>query len=277
MQNKSFSKLRSAAAATGFVFLSYAIVNAESITKTFEIGAGTAYSTSNKRTFPVPGCQPIGVTVYYQRAGDSGTENDWPIVIEVRSPGPSIDIDGPLVASKNDSATRTQKTAGFTPGSSETGCSIPWIVRVRSANGPAPVAITGQIVVAYNSGDYDVAVESAGSINLNSGNSVTVNIGGTGGLPEGSIVIRGEWYHDLGVMPIRMKFELINPSGTVVATDYGYSKNEINPCSSDNKMRLTYTIKNCKKGQWKLRIKNVSDGHNAIRVRPLAVKNASCT
>lgn len=254
-----------------------AFASGESITKTFEIGPGTAYSTSNKRTFPVPGCQGIGVTVHYQRLGETGAANDVPIVIEVRSPGPNADTDGPIVASKTDTATRTQKTAGFTPGTSETGCSVPWVVRVRSQNGPAPVAVTGDIVVAYNSGDYDVSVQDAGNINLDSGNTVTVNVGGSGGLPQGSIVIRGEWFHNLGVMPIRMRFELINPNGSVVATDYGYSKNEINPCCSGNKMRLTYTITNCIKGQWKLRIKNVSDGHDAIKVRPLAVKNASCT
>jgi hypothetical protein len=263
--------------AVAAMLCSFAIAaNAESITKTFEIGPGTANTTSNYRTFSIPGCEGIGVTVHFQRLGEAGSANDVPIVIEVRSPGSNADTDGPIVSSKTDTATRIQKTAGFTPGSSETGCDIPWRVRVRSQNGPAPVAVTGDIVVAYNGGDYDVAVEDAGNINLNSANTVTVKVGGTGGLPQGTIVIRGEWFHNLGVMPIRMKFELINPNGTVVATEYGYSKNEINPCCSANKMRLAYTIRNCIKGQWKLRIKNVSDGHDAIRVRPLAVKNASC-
>lgn len=251
-------------------------VFAETSTKTFEIGPGTAYATSNFRNFYVPGCQPIGVTVKYKRSGETGSSNDIPIVIEVRHPGANADTEGPIVASKNDTATRSEKTAGFTPSRSDANCSNPWKIRVRSASGTPAFAVTGTITIAYNSGNYAVTVDNAGFINLNSGNTVTVNLGDSNGLPQGLITVTGEWFHNLGVMPIRMKIEILDPNGNVVATDTGYSGLEVNPCCSGNKLRIEYRITNCKKGQWKLRIKNVSEGHDAIRVKPVVMKNANC-
>jgi hypothetical protein len=250
---------------------------AESTTKAFEIGPGTAFGTSNKRNFYVPGCHPIGVTVKYQRAGDVGTTNDVPIVIEVRHPGSTAESEGPVVASKNDNASRSEKTATFQPPQSEKSCSNPWAIRVRSASGTPAYAVTGTITVAYNSGNYAVAVENAGSVNLDSGNTVTLNLGDSNGIPQGMITITGDWYHNLGVLPIRMRFELIAPNGTVVASDSGYSRNEINPCCSGNKLKVEYRVTACIKGQWKLRVKNISDGHDAIRLKPIAMKNAHCT
>jgi len=82
-------------------------VFAETSTKTFEIGPGTAYATSNFRNFYVPGCEPIGVTVKYKRSGETGSSNDIPIVIEVRHPGANADTGEPIVAPKNDPATRS--------------------------------------------------------------------------------------------------------------------------------------------------------------------------
>jgi hypothetical protein len=52
---------------------------------TFEFGAGTANSFSNKRTFAVPchtGVESVSVT--YIRKGDAGAANHVPIVFELR-------------------------------------------------------------------------------------------------------------------------------------------------------------------------------------------------
>ncbi len=232
---------------------------AASITKTFEFGAGTANSVSNKRTFNVPCGVAVSAAVEHYRLGDVGASFDVPILIELKKPGATADVEGAVADTQDATARRTKQTATVTGTISNLGCSLPWIVRVKPASGQSSVAVKGTIVVTYSSTVANISVEG-GLISLNKGNTVTKNIGGSGGLEQGIVVVTGSWLHAIGPvpgpLPVRLKFELINPSGQVVATDSGYSSAEINPCCSGNKMKITFQVTTCVSGQWKIRITN---------------------
>jgi hypothetical protein len=249
---------------------------AGSTTKTFEFGAGTANPVSNKRSFSVPCGLDVQAAVKVSRKGDVGTANDVDIVIELRSPGENADTEGPVATTKQAKATRTAQTINLGANDSALGCSLPWIVRVRPESGSSNVAIYGEITVTFNDNPKSLSVQDAGSINLNSANTVTVNVGGAGGLTQGVVTIKGEWYHNLGILPIKMKIDLLDPEGNRVAGDTGFSNLEVNPLFSNQKLKITYVIPECKRGQWKLRIKNISDGNDAIRVKPIATLKPDC-
>ena len=232
---------------------------AESITKTFEFGAGTANSNSNKRTFSVPCGLGVSAAVEHYRLGDVGAANDVPIIIELKKPGATADEEGAVADTQNATAKRAKQTATVTGTESNRGCSLPWIVRVKPASGQSSVAIKGSIVLTYSSAVNNISVEG-GLISLNKGNTVTKNIGGSGGLDQGTVVVTANWLHAIGPvpgpLPVRLKFELINPNGQVVDSDTGYSNGEINPCCSGNKMKITFRVATCVSGQWKIRITN---------------------
>ena len=105
----------------------------------------------------------------------------------------------------------------------------------------------------------------------------TLDLGDSQGLTSGSMVIEGEWASVAGIFPIKMKFELINPDGVVVASGTGYSKNEINPCCL-TKLNFRFNIRVCSPGQWKLRIKNLEDGlkKDAVFLRPKIALTPDC-
>lgn len=249
---------------------------AGSVTKTFEFGAGTANSVSNKRTFFVPCGLDVQAAVKVSRKGDAGAANDVDIIIELRSPGADADTEGPIATTKQGRATRTAQTFNLAANDSARGCSLPWIVRVKPESGSSDVAIYGEITVTFNDNLRSVSVQDAGNMNLNSANTETVNFGNSSGLAQGVVIIKGEWFHNLGLAPVKMKFELLDPDGVVVKSDTGYSNLEVNPLVTNQKLRITYTVPACKRGQWKLRIKNVSDGHDAIRVKPIATLKPDC-
>jgi hypothetical protein len=237
---------------------------AETIQKSFEFGAGTANSISNKRTFPVPCHAGIeGVSATYQRKGTAGAANDVPIVMELRSPGPTANEEGPVVDSVALTATLTQQlslTTKLLKGNpSSRACGLPWIVRVRPASGTSPWVISGVITLSYFRFDVDVNVEG-NLISLNKGNSVTKNVGGTGGLHAGKITVTGTWLHSVfgvpGPLPVRLRFQLLDPNGAVVGSRTAFSNAEINPCCSGNKMSFTIPVTQHTGGQWKLRITN---------------------
>lgn len=249
---------------------------AGTLTKSFEFGAGTANSVSNKRTFSVPCGLDVQAAVKVSRKGDAGADNDVPILIELRSPGESADADGPIATTKEGIAKRTAQTFNLAANDSPRGCNLPWVVRVKPQSGKSDVAIYGDITVTFNDSIKNLTVQDAGSLNLNSANTQTVNIGGSGGLTQGIVTIKGEWFHNLGIMPINMKIDLLDPNGNPVAGDTGYSNLEVNPCCSNNKLKITYQVTEKKSGQWKLRIKNISNGHDAIRVKPIATLKPDC-
>ena len=240
---------------------------ATTITKSFEFGAGTENSVSNKRTFPVPCGQKVNATVIFQRGGGGGSSNDVPIVIELRSPGATATEEGPVVDSKQATAkifSGFPQTARLSGNKSNRGCDLPWIVRVKPQSGQSAVQVYGAISVRF---DSELPLGGLRLSKLSKNDSTTVNFGDSSGLKQGKIKITGSWKHDIfgpvnGPMPIRMRVELIDPEGNVVASHAGYSNDEMNGCCSGNKLEINFTVSECKSGQWKLRIKNLTD-HDA--------------
>lgn len=233
---------------------------AETITKTFEFGAGTASSRSNYRTFPVPCGVRVTAVVKYSRLGDVGAQFDVPIVIELREPAATAEEEG-SARTLSATAKRTEQTATLEkPPNKDRGCNLPWIVRVRPSSGQSPVAIVGSITVKYDGG-VAIRVDVAGGLlRLNKGDSVTKNVGPPEGFGQGDLIVRGTWNHALGPvpgpLPVKLKFELIDPSGRVVGSSEGYSENEINPCCSNRKVGFFIRVSSCFTGQWKIRITN---------------------
>lgn len=237
----------------------FGVTFAGSATKTFEFGAGTANSTSNFRTFFVPCGLNVTASVKYQRKGDGGASSDVPITIELRKPAANADDDGAVAQTVNVTAKRTEQTATLNGTESNRGCSLPWRVRVRPQSGQSEFAIYGNITVSFDDSSKNISVEG-NLISLNKGNSVTKNIGGSGGMDQGIITVTAKWNHAIGPvpgpLPVRLKFELIRPNGTVAASDNGFSNAEVNPCCSNNKMKVTFQVAEQITGQWKIRITN---------------------
>jgi hypothetical protein len=240
---------------------------AEVLTKTFEFGLGTANTISNKRTFQVPCHAGIeGVSASYQRKGTVGQQFDIPITMELRSPGATVDEEGPIVDSVDLKATLAQQISISTKllkgDPSPRGCSLPWVVRVKPQSGTAQFVVSGTITLSYFRFDADQNIEG-GLISLNKGNTVTKNVGSSAGLHAGKFSISGTWLHSAfgvpGPLPVLLKFELLNPNGQVVASKTAYSNAEINPCCSSNKMTFSTSLDHHVAGQWKIRITNNSN------------------
>jgi hypothetical protein len=240
---------------------------AEVLTKTFEFGLGTANTISNKRTFQVPCHAGIeGVSASYQRKGTVGQQFDIPITMELRSPGATVDEEGPIVDSVDLKATLAQQISISTKllkgDPSPRGCSLPWVVRVKPQSGTAQFVVSGTITLSYFRFDADQNIEG-GLISLNKGNTVTKNVGSSAGLHAGKFSISGTWLHSAfgvpGPLPVLLKFELLNPNGQVVASKTAYSNAEINPCCSSNKMTFSTSLDRHVAGQWKIRITNNSN------------------
>jgi hypothetical protein len=255
----------------------------ETLQKTFEFGAGTSFTSSNFRTFPVPCHAGVeGVSITYIRKGDAGAANDVPIVLELHSPGTTAGELGPIVDSVNLMAKKAQQLSISTKllkgDPSPRGCDLPWTVRVRSASGPSPWVVSGNITFVYFRTDAAVAVEGS-LITLNKGNSVTKNVGGSGGLHAGRLTVSGTWLHSVlgapGPLPVQLRFQLIDPSGTVVASKTAYSNAEVNPCCSGNKMSFSLNIDHHITGQWKLRITNNSSD-DTMNIDPKIAYKATC-
>ena len=265
------------------VGLSAAVFAGETLQKTYEFGAGTSFTTSNFRTFSVPCHAGVeGVSITYIRKGDAGAANDVPIVLELHSPGTSASEPGPLVDSVNLVATKTQQLSISTKllkgDPSPRGCDLPWTVRVRSANGPSPWVVSGNITFVYFRTDSGVGVEG-GLISLNKGNSVTKNIGGSSGLHAGKLTVSGTWLHSVfgapGPLPVQLKFQLIDPNETVVGSKTAYSNAEVNPCCSGDKMSFSINIDHHISGQWKLKITNNSND-DTMNIDPKIAYKALC-
>lgn len=241
--------------------------SAATATKTFEVGPGTGQATSHFRTFAVPCGQSVDVKVKFYRLGDPGAQNDVPLIIELRKPGASESQDGPIAATKNVTAYRTddpnpthraitQNGVELNGSASDQSCSIPWRVRVRRADGAPQNAAKGEISLTYRSSSSSIGVEGS-LISLNKGNTVTKDLGGSGGLKQGKIIITANWNHAVGPvpgpLPVLLKFELKDPTGLTVKTVTAYSSNQI---GVSPQFRLEYIVPTCKPGQWKLKITN---------------------
>lgn len=267
------------AVAVLFAFAAVGPAYAETITKTFEFGAGTAYSTSTYRTFPVACGRDPSATVKYYRLGEAGAQFDVQIAIELRLPGEVATEYGAVSLLNFATAKRTEQTATLYGVRSNVGCSLPWAVRLRAVNGQSPVGIKGSITVTYLSSAITLGVE--GGFRVNKGTSVTKNINFLGGLEQGHgrVVVTGTWLHGIGAvpgpLPVKLKFEIIDPNGNVVSSDTGYSNAEINPCCSGDKMKITFQFPSCITGQWKIRITN-NTGDDAMSIEPKAIFTPGC-
>lgn len=236
------------------------------ITKTFEVGAGTAFPSSNRRDFSTPCIRAVHVKVRYSRKGKADSSDDIPLTVELISPDDQ-DTQNPPEVSEQVTAKTTVQTLNMTGKAALKGCTVPWSVRVKGTDGNPPLAVSGDISITYDDSVQDgIAIENDGELNLNSNNTVEQFLIVPFGLGHGVLEIKGNWYHNLGVLPIKMRFELIDPNGNVVKSAEGYSQYELNPCCSANKLVLTHRITNRILGRWKLRIKNISSGHDAVRI-----------
>ncbi len=260
--------------------------SAASATKAFEVGPGTAQTTSHFRTFAVPCGQSVNVNVKFYRLGDPGAQNDVPLIIELRKPGASESQDGPIADTKNVIAYRTddpnsshraqaQTGVNLSGSASDQSCSIPWRVRVRRADGAPQNAAKGEITLAYSSSSSNINVEGS-LISLNKGNSVTKDLGSPGGLKEGKITITANWNHAVGPvpgpLPVLLKFELKDATGTSVRTVTAYSSNQI---GAGPQFRLEYNVPTCKPGQWKLKITN-NTNDDTMNINPKVTFTPDC-
>lgn len=226
----------------------------ETITKSFEIGTSTT-PASNYRTFALPCRTRMVASVTYSRAGAAGESNDVPIFIEVREPGTTSDTEGRVVAVREGlRATRIPKTTTLPAATSElSGCLNPWRVRVKhDATGPAPLVVSGNISVSFTTPTTRIDVAD-GPFTLIHNREVTKNFGDANGFGQGTLVITGTWNHSVfgatGPLPVELEFELRDPNGGFRGRAKGYSSSETNDLP---KLRLTYRVKDCNPGQWKI-------------------------
>ncbi len=258
---------------------SVSVAFADIISKTFEFGEGTLQPRSHVRTFNVP-CGTVGgiaAVVKFKRLGKAGTAADVPIIIELREPDTAANQEGPIALTRNASATTTEQSLTLSSQSSNRGCSSPWRVRVSHAERGTPVKTFGSIRIDFDGRAREI--ESGSNASLNRGSSVTRNIGDVQGLHQGSTLITATWRHIIfgvtyGPNPVRLRFELIDPTGNVVKTVTAFSSDELR--SELEKFRLIYQIAVHSPGQWKLRITNVDDD-DATSIDPTVTFTPGCS
>lgn len=270
-----------------FAFAAVGTVFADnSITKTFEFGVGTAQTRSHFRTFPIP-CGTLGgiaAVVKFQRLGPDAASNNIPIIIELREPDTAAEQEGPIADTKTANAKKTEQSVTLRSQSSNRGCSLPWRVRVKYANdGTAPVQVFGTIRLDFDGRlrEINVSMSEFGiDRDLRKGESETATVGGSAGFLQGTIDITANWNHMVfsplvpGPNPVKLKFELIDPSGTVVKTVEAYSSNESR--SGLTRFRLIYQAPACLAGQWKLRITNIDGDDDAAGISPTVKFTPGC-
>jgi len=244
-----------------FAFASVSTVFASNISKTFEFGPGTQYSSSVFRTFPVPCGRQVAAVVKFTRLGPVGLNNDIPIIIELREPDTAPNQEGPIAGTKNDFALTTEKTVTIFSigGGSARGCSLPWRVRVRHANAGSPAyKVSGTARLDYDGTGTSIPSSPIGSL-FKGAIKPNVPLGDITGLKQGTISVAGTWSHeifgaDVGLNYIQLRFQLSDPSGRVVQTAEGYSLG--GPLTP--RLSLVYQVPTCVTGQWKLTITNLS-------------------
>lgn len=255
-------------------FVTVGTAFADNISKTFEFGAGLPQLHSSLRSFNIPCSTPGGIAavVKFQRIGPDGANYNIPIIIELREPDTAVGQEGPLVETKTANATKTEQTVSLFSPSSTRGCSLPWRVRVKYASdGTAPFAVSGTIRLDFD-GRRQVIHMDEYFFYLQKGESKTKTFGTSGGFQQGKIEIRAGWYHAIGAVmgpnPIKLKWDLIDPSGTVVKTAEGYSSDEAR--AELPKFKLTYQLANRVPGQWKVKVTNTDSNDDAKVIRYLA-------
>lgn len=285
MRETGKTMLRSLGRALGVLALcSFATVSttfAESISKTFEFGAGTSQPRSHVRTFPIPCGTEGGVAavVKFRRLGADGAGNDIPIIIELREPDTAPGQEGPVVETKTATGKRAEETVILRSQSSNRGCSLPWRVRVRYANeGPAPVQVFGTIRLDFDGRTRSIDVN--GEHTINKGRSVTVRLEDSGGFEQGKIEIVPNFVHDVlgfpGPNPVKLRFELNDPSGAVVKTAEGYANRNEHREQGLPILKLIYQVADRVPGQWKLKMTNLDSNDDARIVNYFANFTPGC-
>ncbi len=262
-----------------FVLASSGTAFATIISKPYEFGPGLQFTTSVLMSFSVPCGRQVNSNIKFKRLGPAGASNDVPILIEFRQPDTSPNVEGPLVQSKNVNATTTEQTVTIlsAAGGSTRGCSLPWRIRVRHANsGPSPFPVFGTSRVEFDGTQVQIPLTPFGS--LLKGASKTVNFGDTSGFKQGRISAHFYWVHEIfgapvGLNYIKLKFELLDPSGNLVQTSEGYSFSS--PLSP--KAFLKFLVPTCTSGQWRLRITNLNANDDVKLNDPINSFLPTCT
>jgi len=239
---------------------------AASFTKPYLIGPGDA-PRSHSRHFHAPGNVKVKAKITYKREGNT----DFPIVAEIESPT------GQILESKNLTASSVQQTATLEAGPiGQHACGdLAWKVRVKSQNNAEPLSnVSGNITFSFVD-PTAVSLDVEGqTINLNAGNSVTKKINGMTEKGPGKVKITATWFT---LLPIKLKFQLIRPDGSVAATDTGYPQDAIFVNESE-KIKLTYvvTAQDAQlSGSWKLKITN-NTSDNASSINPKVSFTSGC-
>lgn len=252
---------------------------ADTITKDYEIGPGTANSGSLSRFFQVPSKVGVSASVRFERQGPAGNASNLPLIIELRQPGTGNDADGPLAERREVTATTTVQTITLNGNGNNNGCAgSPWKVRfiyVEDNNSNNNFAVLGRATVTFDGDERNVSIEG-GLISLNKGNSVTKNVAGSGGFGQGNIKVTGTWNHSISGVPgplaLKLKFDLIKPNGSVADTETAFKTGEP---FGDPDMFFTYHVLSTISGQWKLRITNNTD-HDVMNIDPKIRFNPRC-
>lgn len=267
-----------------FVCITLVSMNAvafpDKITKDFEVGPGTANPQSHSRFFHYPSRKNIIAGVRFERQGPAGKSFDLPLIIELRQPGNGNDADGPLVERREVTATTSPQEFSFSGNGNNMGCSgSPWKVRfiyVEDNNSTNNFAVLGRATVWIpGSRNTEVNVEG-GLISLNKGNGVTKTVATSSGVGQGEFKVYGTWYHSIGgvpgPLPVKLKFDLIKPNGSIAESKTAYRRNEPN---GNPDMFFTYHVLSTTSGQWKLRITNNSD-HDVMNIDPKVYLDPGC-
>ena len=227
---------------------------AASFDKEFSIGPGGAFSVSHARFFAAPAGVGVTARVTFQREGNT----DIPITIEIENP------DGTVVASRNETASLTAKTATLTASGSNKGCNPPWKVRVKSQNGqPPPAKVFGKITFSFT--DPGPVASTSTAFGVTQGNTVERNIADPA--QPGSMRITATWNSPVinsgGVDPagLKLRFRLVR-GNTVLAESLGYAHNALFG-NANPKMTINYNVTAndiAAGGNWELRVTGSSGG-----------------
>ena len=248
---------------------------ATDITKSYSFGPGTGTHSLSAtfRDFSIPCGTPgtIAVTVSFKRFGPVDQTHNFEIDVRIHEPVVVGETAGRVANGgawgATVSTTERPVTVNVLPTTG--GCGKPWVVRISGRNGNVPYTVSGSMKLKYSGETRSLSVPTMSNQYLNKGQSRIILIDSSAGCGQGRMVITGIWNHTIGFvpgpMPIALKFELLNDaflsSGNAVAIASGYSNNEAR--SELNKLRLVHQVPDCRVGQWKLRITNVSD-HDAF-------------
>lgn len=259
---------------------------ATDISQSYSFGPGTGTHTTNAtfRTFAIPCGTPgtIGVAISLRHFGPS-TAN-FTVDVEIHEPVRSGETEGRIAdqGQFNTGVTSTERTVTVSVRPTAGGCGKPWLVRIKGKDGaPPPYSVAGTMKLTYSGETRNLAVATMSNQYLKKGESKTLLVESSAGCGQGRIVITGTWNHTIGIvpgpLPIELKFELINDayagSTNVIASAVGYSNNEAR--SELTKLRLVHQVPDCRVGQWKLRITNISND-DAFLNAPSAKMTPTC-